>query len=265
MPKARVATGFELFYRDSGEGEPILWIMGLGNDHRGWAFQVPAFRDRFRCITYDNRDVGQSQLAEGRYAVADLAEDAVGLLDALGVERAHVVGFSMGGAQAQELAIRHPERVRRLVLANTYPSRDPRGAAIFRGQAFLRERLGREEYQRVTLPWVYTYRDYLRPDFIERTIQAILDDPNPQPLAAYARQVEAAISFDSEERLGEIQAPTLLLFGEDDLLTPLRFARALETGIAGTTLRVVEGAGHGLPWSHPEEFNRIVRVFLEDG
>ena len=61
MPKVRVATGFELFYRESGEGDPILWIMGLGNDHRGWAYQIPAFRDRFRCITYDNRDCGQSQ------------------------------------------------------------------------------------------------------------------------------------------------------------------------------------------------------------
>ncbi|MCH7838570.1 MAG: alpha/beta hydrolase, partial [Chloroflexi bacterium] len=72
MPKISVATGFELFYRESGEGVPILWIMGLGNDHRGWAYQVPAFRDRFRCVTYDNRDAGQSQLATGQYAVADL-------------------------------------------------------------------------------------------------------------------------------------------------------------------------------------------------
>ena len=265
MPKISVATGFELFYRESGEGDPILWIMGLGNDHRGWAYQVPAFRDRFRCVTYDNRDAGQSQLATGQYAVADLAEDAVGLLDALDIERAHVVGFSMGGAQAQELAIRHPERVQRLVLASTYTSRDPRGSAMFRGQAFLRERLSREEYERVTLPWVYTHLDYQRPGFVDGTIEAILSNAHPQPVEAYARQVEATISFDSEERLGEIQAPTLLLFGEDDILTPLRFARALEAGIAGATLRLVEGAGHGLPWSHPEEFNRIVGEFLDEG
>ncbi|MCH8901597.1 MAG: alpha/beta hydrolase, partial [Chloroflexi bacterium] len=94
---------------------------------------------------------------------------------------------------------------------------------------------------------------------------AILGNAYPQPVEAYARQVEATISFDSEERLGEIQAPTLLLFGEDDILTPLRFARALEAGIAGATLRLVEGAGHGLPWSHPEEFNSIVGEFLDEG
>src|SRR3990170_4830872 len=258
MPKVRVATGFELFYRESGEGEPILWIMGLGNDHRGWAYQAPAFRDRFRCITYDNRDVGQSQQADGPYTVADMVEDAVGLLDALGVEQAHVVGFSMGGAQAQELAIRHPERVRRLVLCNTYTSRDPRGEEIFRARVLLRERLSPEEYQRATLPWAYTYLDYQRPGFIEQTIEAILNDPYPQSQEAFRRQVEATLSVDTEGRLGQIRAPTLLLFGEDDITTPLRFARVLEAGIPNATLRVVPGAGHGLAWSHPEEFNGIV-------
>ena len=263
MPKVRVASGFELFYRESGEGEPILWIMGLGNDHRGWAYQAPAFRDRFRCITYDNRDVGQSQQADGPYTVADMVDDAVGLLDALGVEQCNVVGFSMGGAQAQELAIRHSERVRRLVLCSTYTSRDPRGEAIFLSRVLLRERLSPEEYQRVTLPWAYTYLDYQRPGFIEQTIEAILNDPYPQSLDAFRRQVEATLSVDTERRLGQIQSPTLLLFGEDDITTPLRFARALEAGIPNATLRLVPGAGHGLPWSHPEEFNRIVRGFLE--
>ena len=265
MPTLLAATGFELFYRESGEGDPILWIMGLGNDHRGWAYQVPAFRDRYRCITYDNRDVGQSQQADGAYTVAEMAEDAVGLLDALGIERAHVVGFSMGGAQAQELAIRHPERVRRLVLCNTYTSRDPRGESIFRGRVLLRERLSPEEYQRLTLPWAYTLRDYERPGFIEQTIEALVNEAHPQSPDAYRRQVDATLSAETEARLGQITAPTLLLYGEDDITTPLRFARTLEAGIPNTTLRLVEDAGHGLPWSQPDEFNRIVGEFLDAG
>ncbi len=262
MPTVRVATGLELFYRESGQGEPVLWIMGLGNDHRGWAYQVPAFRDRFRCITFDNRDCGQSQRADGAYTVADMAGDAVALLDALGVDRAHVVGFSMGGAQAQELAIRHPDRVRKLALCDTYTSRDERGAAVFLSRVLLRERLSPEEYQRVTLPWVYTYEDYQRPGFIEQTVQAILNDPNPQPLDDFRRQVEATLSVDTEGRLGRIRAPTLLVFGEDDITTPLRFARVLEAGIPDARLEVIAGAGHGLPWSHPEALNEKVRAFL---
>ncbi len=272
MPRVRVATGFELFYRETSppdgrgvETEPILWIMGLGNDHRGWAYQIPAFRDRYRCITYDNRDSGQSQQAEGNYDVAELADDAVGLLDALDVEQAHVVGVSMGGAQAQELAILHPERVRRLVLCNTYTSPDARADELFRGRVLLRERLSAEEYLRLTLPWAYTHQDYQRTGYIDGVIEAQLNDPNPQPLEAFRRQVEATVSFDSEDRLGQIRAPTLLLFGEDDITTPLRFARALDAGIADTTLHTVPGAGHGMPWSHPQEFNRVVGEFLEAG
>ncbi|MEX0785216.1 MAG: alpha/beta fold hydrolase, partial [Dehalococcoidia bacterium] len=179
------------------------------------------------------------------------------------VERAHVVGFSMGGAQAQEVAIRYPERVRKLVLCNTYTSRDARAAAMFRGRVLLRERLSAEEFHRLTLPWAYTHQDYGRPEYIEGVITALLKDANPQSNAAYARQIEATIDFVSDDRLGQIAAPTLLLFGEDDITTPLRFARSLEAGIEDTRTHVVPGAGHGLPWSHPDEFNEVVREFLE--
>jgi pimeloyl-ACP methyl ester carboxylesterase len=168
----------------------------------------------------------------------------------------------MGGAQAQELAIRHPARVRRLVLCNTYSSRDARGSAIFRGRVLLRERLSKREYLEITLPWAYTHLDYERPGFIERTIEAALNDPHPQSDAAFARQVEATIDFFSEDRLGQIRAPTLLLFGEDDITTPLRFCRALERGIPDTRTVVVPRASHGLPWSHPEAFNSAVLDFL---
>jgi pimeloyl-ACP methyl ester carboxylesterase len=262
MPKIRVSTGLELFYREGGEGDPILWIMGLGNDHRGWAYQVPAFRERYRCITFDNRDCGQSQLADGPYATADMAEDAVGLLDVLDIEQAHVVGFSMGGAQAQEVAIRHPSRVRKLVLCNTYTSSDPRGEEIFRGRGLQREKLSVEEATRLMLPWVYTHEDYRREGFIEATMQSILNDPYPQSLDAFRRQIEATLDFDTRAHLGEIRAETLLVFGEDDITTPLRFARELEAGIPNATLTLVPGAGHGVPWSHAEEFNRIVGEFL---
>ncbi len=263
MPKVRVSTGFELFYREGGMGEPILWIMGLGNDHRGWAYQAPAFRDRYRCITFDNRDCGQSQLATSAYTTAGMAEDAIALLDALDVERAHVVGFSMGGAQAQEIAIRHPARVDRLVLCNTYASSDPRGAAIFRGRVLAREKLPLEDATRLLLPWVYARADYERPAFIEDTVRSLLNEPYPQQLDSFRRQVEATLAFDTRDRLSEIRAPTLLLFGEEDITTPLRFARELESGIPNATLRLVPGVGHGLPWSHAEEFNSVVGEFLD--
>src|SRR5262245_17489322 len=95
------ASGSSIFVREPGEGTPVVLIQGIEVDNRGWAAQVPALRERFRCISFDNRDIGQSEFVPGGYAIADMARDAVAVLDELGIERAHVVGFSMGGAIAQ--------------------------------------------------------------------------------------------------------------------------------------------------------------------
>src|SRR5262245_34948349 len=114
----------ELYYEEHGSGEPLLLIMGLAADSMAWMFQLPAFSERYRTIVFDNRGVGRSAKPAGPYTIAGMADDAAGLLAALGVERTHVVGVSMGGMIAQELALRHPQRVRGLVLACTFPEPD---------------------------------------------------------------------------------------------------------------------------------------------
>src|SRR5438046_922911 len=110
------ANNIEIFYRDDGAGQPVLFIQGLGVDHRGWAGVTRPLSSRFRCVSFDNRDVGRSSQVETEYDVLDMMGDALGLLDALDIAQADIVGVSMGGVIAQEMAIRHPERVRRLVL-----------------------------------------------------------------------------------------------------------------------------------------------------
>lgn len=264
MPRAR-ANGRDLFYRLDGAGPPLLLIAGLGTDHRAWASVAPALAADFRCISFDNRDCGRSDVSGRAYTIADMAADAAGLLDALGIERAHVAGWSMGGAIAQELAIAFPRRVQRLVLIATYTSGDPRGTAIFQGWSLLRRRLSREEYLRVTYPFVFTHRDYRREGFVEGMIRAALADPHSQAPEAYERQVAATTTFNSEDRLGGIQAPTLIINGDDDVLTPLRFARKLEQGIPDARLVLAPGAGHGILWSDPEFVTREMAAFLLGG
>lgn len=261
MPTVTVRD-LPIFYRETGAGEPVLLLQGLGVDHRGWGLQVAALSPWFRCITPDNRDVGRSGRAAGPYTVADLAADAAGLLDALDVAHAHVVGISMGGAVAQELALSCPERVRSLALIATYCSGDPRGTALFQGWRLMRERLSPAEYFRATYPWVFTVGDYLRPGFVEGMVERAATDPYLQEPEAWARQMAAATSFHSEDRLGRIAAPTLLLFGEADLLTPLRFARAMQERIPQAELVVIPEAGHGLIWSHPQTVNAVLLGFL---
>ena len=123
MPKVKV-NGIELNYVESGSGDPLLLIMGFGGDHLAWVFQVPAFSGKYRVISFDNRGAGQSSVPDAPYSTRMMADDAVGLLDALGVERAHVLGVSMGGMIAQEVALNHPRRVRSLQLHCTYARPD---------------------------------------------------------------------------------------------------------------------------------------------
>jgi pimeloyl-ACP methyl ester carboxylesterase len=258
-----VAPGVELHYRDDGEGQPVLFIQGLGVDHRGWGAVTRPLSKRFRCISFDNRDVGRSSAVDAPYDVLDMAADAVGLLDALGIVRADIVGVSMGGVIAQEIAIRHPERVRKLVLVTTYTSGDPRGSAIFEGQALLRRTLSREDYCRATFWSVYSHQDYRRDDgFIEQMIGRTAGNDLWQPQDAYERHVRAVTAANTEGRLDQIAAPTLILAGAEDILTPMRFSERLASDIPNNRLQVVEGAGHGMIWSHADCVVDAVSDFL---
>ena len=123
MTTAKIGEN-ELYYEEHGSGDPLLLIMGLATPSEGWMLQTPEFAEHYRTIVYDNRGVGRSSKPAGPYTIHEMADDAVGLLDQLGVERAHVLGISMGGMIAQELVLHHPDRVRGLVLACTYPEPD---------------------------------------------------------------------------------------------------------------------------------------------
>src|SRR5215470_8594687 len=123
MPLAKIGD-HELYYEEHGSGEPLLCIMGFATDSTGWLLQVPEFAKRYRTIVFDNRGVGRSSKPTSAYTIHEMADDAAGLLDHLGIARAHVLGLSMGGMIAQELVLRHPQRVRGLVLAATFPEPD---------------------------------------------------------------------------------------------------------------------------------------------
>ena len=168
----------------------------------------------------------------------------------------------MGGVIAQELAIRYPERVAKLVLITTYTSGDPRGIAIFESQALLRRTLDREAYCRATFWSAYSHEDYRRPGFIDEMVRRVAANDLWQPDDAYARHVRAGTNVDTASRLRQIACPTLILAGAEDILTPTRFSRELAENIADNRLVIVEGAGHGMIWSHPESVLSAVRAFL---
>lgn len=261
MPFVSVGQ-LNVYFEERGAGPPILFISGLGSDLRSWEPLLPFCSTTYRSITFDSRDNGSTSPAGGPYTISDMVEDAAGLLGALGVPRAHVVGASMGGAIAQELAIRRPDLVDHLVLLSTYTSSDPRGAAILESWLHLQRALPREAYLRAIYPWLFTVEEYGAPGLIEDVIQYALENRSQQSPEAYERQMQAALSHHSVGRLSAIRAPTLVLFGEDDILTPLRFAHSLMEEIPHVRLRTFPGAGHALVWTRTREVAEEILGFL---
>jgi pimeloyl-ACP methyl ester carboxylesterase len=263
MPKVTV-NGIELHYVESGRGDPLLLIMGFGGDHLAWTLQLPAFAERHRVIAFDNRGAGQSSAPDEPYSTRLMAEDAVGLLDALGVERAHVLGVSMGGMIAQEVALNHPHRVRSLQLHCTYARPDGYMLALMDAWRRLRVKATLEEWLRTIALWLFapvTFSE--RPEFVEGVVQMGLANPHPFSLTGFLRQGDAVRGHDALARLAQLTCPTLVSVAEDDILVPPRFARQLAAAIPGATLKVVERAAHGYFWERPDVFNRMCLEFLQ--
>jgi pimeloyl-ACP methyl ester carboxylesterase len=246
---------------------PILLVMGMGGSMLWWEegfCRALAGGGRF-VIRYDHRDTGRSVSyppgAPG-YTGDDLIADAVGVLDALGIARAHVLGVSMGGMIAQEMAIRWPERVDRLVVAVSFARPDPvrRAFLLFRRWS----RLGGADLVQegvANLPWLVSPRVLNDPERLERFL-AIVGVMPLMSAEAYALQVEAILEHDTLSRLGGVRAPTLVLAAAEDVLTPIFLSREIAAAIPGATLTVLPRGNHAVQLEDPDAFNTAVLEFL---
>lgn len=262
MPAVRVGD-LRIFYQEAGEGDPLVLLMGWGGDHTAWALQVPAFSPEFRCIAPDNRGAGQTDQPDLRYTIRMLADDTVGLMDALGVTRSHIAGLSMGGMIAQEIALNYPKRVRTLQLHATLARIDPFVQAVGRSLLRARAAFSREEFVHALLPWLLSPQTYAeRPELVELIVQRLAENPHPATLTGLTRQAEACWAHDTLERLRQIHCPTLITVGAEDIFVPLRFSRVLQERIPGAELLVIEGGGHGYLWEQADVFNAACLTFL---
>jgi pimeloyl-ACP methyl ester carboxylesterase len=254
--------GAELYVEEHGQGEPLLLVQGLGYGRWGWDPVVPGLAARYRVIRFDNRGIGDSEKPPGPYTAAEMAEDAVTVLDEHGVERAHVVGASLGGMVAQELALAAPERVDRLVLACTTP-----GGEL---SAPMPEQTVRLIQESPALPREVAMRrgveNALAPGADPALIERIMEHrvATAQPLAAWVAQAAAGMTFDVWERVGEIGAPTLVLTGDLDVVVDPRNSELLAAMIPGARLEIFRGTGHLFFWEEPERFVRAVKEFLSE-
>jgi 3-oxoadipate enol-lactonase len=253
-------------YEIHGSGDPVLMINGIGAAKEAWALQVPALAERHRVITFDNRDIGLTGPGANpaRYGMEQFARDAAGLLDHLGIERAHVVGASMGGAIAQSFALQFPERTASLTVVCSWARTDPWLDELLDQWEETFRACGRLAWARTSRLWVFTWRAYRDPNFEPEQAAAAAREPNPQPVAWYLRQSHAARTFDVLDQLPAIVAPTHIICGEEDLLTPPRFSREIADAIPGSLLTTMPAVGHGMFWEATDAFNAEVLNFIDN-
>jgi pimeloyl-ACP methyl ester carboxylesterase len=242
------------------DGEPVLLIQGLGTDSRGWALQRMALGRRYRCFAPDNRGTGLSDKPPGPYSLDQMARDALAVLDAEGVDRAHVVGASMGGVIAQIVGVLHPERTRSLVLACTACHHHPWRVELLNEWADSVRTHG--ALTNDALRWLVGPRLHKRFGVWLNVLARILLQVDPEGFAA---QVEAIVSAPDELRfeLAKVRVPTLVITGSQDALTPIGDAEELAESIPGAQLVELRGAAHGLMVEAPNAFNGELLHFLD--
>jgi pimeloyl-ACP methyl ester carboxylesterase len=261
MPVARTG-GADLYYESDGSGPAVLLVSGQGMTLTGWWRTAAVLSRSFRVLRYDHRDMGRSSRARWPYLIAQMADDAMAVLDAAGVDQAHVYGISLGGMVAQEIALRYPRRVGALVLGATTAGgpgailADPQPLTFF-------VRVGAmapEEAEWAAVPYNYGLRT--RREHGQRIAEDIARRlEHPTDMLAYLHQVAAAATHNTAGRLRSVAAPTLVVHGENDRVIPSANGRLLAEAIPGAELKVWPGAGHLYTTDEPAA-DRYVEQFL---
>jgi pimeloyl-ACP methyl ester carboxylesterase len=263
MPRV-FANGFHLHYEELGAGDPVVFLSGLGGDHRAFAVPLRTFGKSYHALALDNRDAGRSDRAVVDYSTAELADDVAAWMGALNLAPAHIIGQSLGGLVAQELALRSSHAVRSLTLVSTHAGSGAWKKAVVASWVELKRRTGPEDFTRATLPWLVAPEFYENTMMIDGLVRFAARNQWPQEPDAFARQARAATTHDTHARLGKVRAPTLVVVGERDLVNPPEVARELADLIPSARLSVLPGLGH-LP--HVENigaFQEVILAFLRD-
>ena len=232
MPTTTVGRT-KLYYECQGSGPPVVFIAGLGADHHRWDPAVERLRHRYTCITVDNRGVGQSSRPRTGYDMPDLTRDTLGLFKKLSITRTHIVGMSMGGMVALNIALEQPGVAASIVLAGSMAA------------------------------WMYSSKTLGTPGLVDGFAQRAADNPHPKALHAYRQLVDGIERYDVRASLGKISVPTLVMVGEEDILTPVHLSRELAAGIPGAELVELPGLGHFGVAEDPDAFVAPIARFLD--
>ena len=259
------ANGIKMYYEEQGSGEPLLLIMGITAPGSVWETHSDHWKQSFRCIMPDNRGVGLSDKPEGAYTTAQMADDMAGLMEELDIPEAQVVGVSMGSTIAMQLALRHPEKVKSIVLMCPWARCDRKGVAIFKHMMHAK-RLRPEEFSNYVQQLIFHKSSWDDDKVYEELMdgqKAEASNPFPQPLHGLESQAHACINHNVLDDLPKIDKPCLVIGGKEDQFTPEWMAREVAEAIPNSELYLYEDAGHVFHFEKVDDFNPRVLDWLK--
>lgn len=274
MPKTKV-NNVTISYHIIGHHTPIVFIAGLGMDHMSWIYQIPYFQQFNRVILLDNRGMGQSTGSAEQYFISMMADDVAAVLNHLGIKKAHILGNSMGGMIAQEIALSHPEKVKKLVLSSTF-SKHPE-MIIYLKEGLTKIIRNNTDYEKTEFqPELFSFKPVhsfllhqvfshqflqLHETIISHTLQRFLSQETY--VETFLKQLHAIYHHDTLNRLSQINAETLIITGDNDALVPPSCSEILANHIPNSTLKIIPNATHGFHMEQPDRFNDIIHTFLK--
>ena len=264
MPKVKV-NDITINYETQGSGEPLVLIPYLAADNACYAFQVADYAKHFTCISLDTRGAGETDKPDGTYSTELFADDVAAFMGAIGVEKAHVSGLSLGGAIGLWLASKYPERVKSLSLHSCWPKSDPFLKVVVGNWQTIAKGLGdvQEMIIQGIFPFCFTPELYAaKPEYIDQLSAFVRSRPK-QPVEAFLRQSDAVIAHDALGQLGKIAAPTQITFGQHDIVTSTRFVEPFTSGIKHSELVIFEMCAHAPIYERVSQFNEKTLAFLK--
>ncbi len=264
MPKVK-ANNITINYDQQGSGEPLILIPYLAADNACYAFQVSEYAKHFTCISLDPRGAGETDKPDGVYSSELFADDVAAFMTALGIQKAHIAGLSLGAAVGMWLAAKYPDKVQSLSLHSAWHKSDLHLKTLVQSWQAMAKGMGNVQEMIVLgiFPWCLSPELYAaKPEYIQSLADFVRSRP-PQPLTAFLQQSDAVIAHDAEAQLARIKAPTQITFGARDLATSTRFAGPIQGAIRNSELLIFEGCTHTPIYEKVEEFNQKTLEFLQ--
>jgi pimeloyl-ACP methyl ester carboxylesterase len=266
MPKVKLNTGIQMAYTEQGTGEPLVCIMGVTAPGAVWEAHAAEWSQHFRCILGDNRGVGDTDKPTGPYTTEMMADDYAALMDKLGISQARVVGCSLGSVIAQQLALRHPEKVKSAILMCTWARQDAYGRYVWEHLQRCKASFRPEDFLHYVQMLIFTKPWFDNPECFQSMQEGLAGmavNPAPQPVHAMEAQSAAAVNHNTLSQLKNIKCPVLVIGGKDDIFTPKWMSEEVAAEIPGADLHLYENAGHAFHWECMADFNSRTTAWLK--